>query len=365
MKKIKISTQNGYYPVIIGDSSIDQLLTFLVKNNMHHSLFLVIDENVAKYHLKVIQSVFSEYKGKISYTFLPSGERVKSFTELKKIHERLISYNFGRESTLIAIGGGVTGDTAGYAAATYMRGIHLVHIPTSLLAMIDSAIGGKTGINFKRRKNVIGAFYHPRLVIVDTIFLSSLPRIEFNSALGELAKYGLISTKEFFNFLSENIEKINSSGTKSTEKAIIESIKIKAGVVEQDEFERNGIRKILNLGHTFAHAIEAALGFRVKHGEAVTAGVVCALYLSNKLGVLTSKKLEKFLCLQKKISVPRIIKNVEDGKLIDAMYGDKKNREGKIMFVLISDVGKVIVDVPAEKEDIIFAINKMKEFYSL
>jgi len=365
MKKIRIKTHQGFSAVTIGNSYIDQLFTLLEKNNLHHSLFLVIDENVAHYHLGVIQSAFSQYKGKISYTLLSSGERVKSYTELIKIHERLTNYNFGRESTLIAIGGGVTGDTAGYAAAAYLRGIQLVHIPTTLLAMIDSAIGGKTGINFKGRKNVIGAFHQPRLVFVDTMFLSSLPQTEFNSALGELTKYGLISNQEFHHYLTENIEKINSSENRSIEKAIIESIKIKAGVVEQDEFEQRGLRKILNLGHTFAHAFESNLGFRIKHGEAVTAGIVCALFLSHKLGLLTSTKLEKLLSLPKKINVPRKIKSVEDGKIIKAMYSDKKNREDKIMFVLISDIGKIVVDVPVEKQNIIFAINKMKEFFAL
>ena len=365
MKKIRIQTQQGIYPVTIGDSYINQLLSFLEKYNLLTSLFLVIDKNVARYHLRTIQTAFSEFKGKISYTFLSPGERVKSYTELKKIHERLTQYNFGRESTLIAIGGGVTGDTAGYAASTYMRGIRLVHIPTTLLAMIDSAIGGKTGINFMGRKNIIGTFYQSRLVFVDTMFLSSLPQIEFNSALGELIKYGLISNKEFQTFLTESIDKISSSKNKSIEKAIVESIKIKAGVVERDEFEQSGLRKILNLGHTFAHAFESNLGFRLKHGEAVTAGIVCALFLSNKLGLLISKKLEKLLSLPEKINVPSIIKNVKEEKIIEAMYSDKKNRKDNIMFVLISDIGKIVVDVPAEKRNIIYAINKMKEFFSL
>jgi len=334
----------------------------LEKQNLINSLFIIIDENVARHHLQDIQSAFSKHKGKISYTLLPSGERVKSFTNLKKFHDRLLDYNFGRDTTLIAIGGGVTGDLAGYAAATYMRGLPLVHIPTTLLAMIDSAIGGKTGINFKGRKNIIGAFYQPRLVLIDTMFLSSLPQREFNSALGELLKYGLISNKEFHNYLTENIEKIKSSDKRTIQKAIIESIQIKAGVVEQDEFEQLGLRKILNFGHTFAHAIESTIGFRIKHGEAVTAGIVCALFLSNKLGLLTSKKLEKLLSLPKKITIPRIIKNVEEGKMIEAMHNDKKNKGDKIMFVLISDIGNIVIDVPAKKKDIVFAVNRMKDF---
>lgn len=365
MKKVNIKTQQGSYLVTIGESYLDQILKQLLNDNLLNSLFLVIDENVARHHLREIQSAFSKHRGKISYTLFPSGEKSKSYTEIKKIHERLLTYNFGRDTTLISIGGGVTGDTAGYAAATYMRGLQLVHIPTTLLSMIDSAIGGKTGINFKGRKNIIGAFYQPRLVIIDTMFLSSLPHREINSALGELLKYGLISDKEYYNFLKEKIESIKSSDIRTIQKAILESVKIKAGVVEQDEFERSALRKILNFGHTFAHAIEITLGFRIRHGEAVTAGIVCALFLSSKLGLLSSEKLQKLLYLPVKISIPRIIKKVEEEKVIEAMYADKKNREDKIMFVLISDIGKIVVDVPAENRNIVYAIKRMKDFFSV
>jgi 3-dehydroquinate synthase len=363
LKKVTVKSQQGSYPVYIGDSYFDKLHSLLEKDNLLNSLFLIIDENVARYHLPVIQSAFSESKGKISYTLLPSGERMKSYTQLKKIHERLLNYNFGRDTTLIAIGGGVTGDLAGYAAATYMRGLQLVHIPTTLLAMIDSAIGGKTGINFEGRKNIIGAFYQPCLVFVDTMFLSSLPKREFSSALGELVKYSLISNKEFYRFLVNNFEKIKSSDIRTIQKAILESVKIKAGVVEQDEFEQSGVRKILNFGHTFAHAIESNLGFRIKHGEAVNAGIVCALFLSNKLGLLASAKMDKLLGLPTKIAVLGAIKNVDEEKMIEVMYSDKKNRGDKIMFVLLSDIGKVVVDVPADKRDIVFAIRRMKDFF--
>ncbi|UCH64654.1 MAG: 3-dehydroquinate synthase [Ignavibacterium sp.] len=365
MKKVIVKSQQGSYPVTIGDSYLDKLQQQLEKSNLLSSLFLIIDENVANHHLSAIQSAVSGYKGKISYSLLPAGERTKSYTHLQKIHERLLNYNFGRDTTLIAIGGGVTGDLAGYAAASYMRGLPLVHIPTTLLAMIDSAIGGKTGINFKGKKNIIGAFYQPRLVFVDTMFLSSLPKREFNSALGELIKYGLISNKDFYAFLEDYFEKIKSSDRRTINKAIIESIKIKDGVVEKDEFEQSGVRKILNLGHTFAHAIESNLGFRIKHGEAVTAGIVCALFLSNKLGLLSSGKLDQFLSLPKKIGVPRIIKSVDEANMIEAMYSDKKNRGDKILFVLLSDIGKIVVDAPAEKWDIVFAIKRMKDFISV
>jgi 3-dehydroquinate synthetase len=226
--------------------------------------------------------------------------------------------------------------------------------------MIDSSIGGKTGINFNKKKNLIGAFYQPRLVFIDIMFLSTLPAREFNSALGELIKYGFISNEDFYNFLSNNLEKVKSRNDIVIERVIKESVSIKAGVIQQDEFEQRGIRKILNLGHTFAHAIESELDFRVKHGEAVTAGIICSLFLSNKLGLLETSKQKNLLRLPASVRVPSIIKKINNQNVFDAMCSDKKNKDNKIMFVLISGIGNMLVDVPANKRDIFYALDKMK-----
>lgn len=362
MRKIIINTEQASYPVIIGESNLSQVPAVLKKHKLFNNLFIVIDENVSKYHLSYIKSVFSKHDGRIIYEIFPSGEKYKSDTQIKKIYSALLNNKFSRDTTLIAIGGGVTGDIAGYAAATYMRGIQLVHIPTTLLAMIDSSIGGKTAINFNKRKNIIGVFYNPQLVFIDTMFLASLPGKEIDSALGELIKYGLLSNKEFYNFLIKNIVKIKSLNKKVISKTIAESIKIKAGVVSQDEFEKKGIRKILNLGHTFAHAIESELGFRIKHGEAVAAGIICALFLSTKVGLLSSSRINELLLLAGTIHFPRIIQKMNNQRIYKAMQSDKKNVNGKILFVIISDIGKIVVDVPASKNDILYSLNKMKDF---
>jgi len=227
--------------------------------------------------------------------------------------------------------------------------------------VIDSSIGGKTGINFNKKKNLIGAFYQPRLVFIDIMFLSTLPAREFNSALGELIKYGFISNEDFYNFLSNNLEKVKSRNDIVIERVIKESVSIKAGVIQQDEFEQRGIRKILNLGHTFAHAIESELGFRVKHGEAVTAGIICSLFLSNKLGLLETSKQKNLLRLSASVRVPSIIKKINNRNVFDAMRSDKKNKDDKKMFVLISGIGNLLVDVPANKREIFYALNKMKQ----
>ena len=363
MEKITVKTIRDTYPVLIGDSVFNRLPSLLEKQKLNNNVFVIIDENVAAYHLSNIKSYLSKPNNRTHYFEFPSGEKHKSEYQLKKIYSTLLKKNFGRDTTLIAIGGGVTGDIAGYAAATYMRGIPFINVPTTLLAMIDAAIGGKTGINFSKKKNLIGAFYQPQFVFIDTMFLSTLPSKEFNSALGELIKYGLISDKIFFNFLSENIERIKSKNKKTIKQAIVKCVNFKAGVVSQDEFEQKGIRKILNFGHTFAHAIESNLGFRINHGEAVVAGIVSALFLSNKIGFLTNANLTKMLTLPARIHLPRIIHKINNEKVFNAMQSDKKNRNEELMFVLISEIGRLIVDVPAKKRDIYFALDKMKVFF--
>lgn len=362
MKKIIVKASPNSYPVLICNSALNKLPENLDKQKLFNNLLIVIDENVARYYQTKIKSVFSNHSGKIRYYILPSGERTKSEEELKKIYNFLLKNNFGRDTVLIAIGGGVTGDLAGYAASTFMRGIQLVHVPTTFLAMIDSSIGGKTGINFSKKKNMIGTFYQPRLVFIDIMFLSTLPSREFNSALGELIKYGLISNKDFYTFLSDNLEKIKSLNDGVIKYTIKESVSIKARVVQQDEFEQRGIRKILNLGHTFAHAIESELGFKIKHGEAVTAGMICSLFLSNKIGLLDTSKQKNLLQLPTSVRLPANIKKINNQNVFDAMRSDKKNKDDKIMFVLISGIGSLLVDVPANKRDIFYALDKMSEF---
>jgi 3-dehydroquinate synthetase len=251
LKKIIVKTGAGSYPVLIGNSELNKLPDRLDKQKLLNNLLIVIDENVAHYYQSKIKSVFGNHLGKILYYILPSGEKTKSVKELEKIYNFLLKNNFGRDTVLIAVGGGVTGDLAGYAASTFMRGIQLVHVPTTLLAMIDSSIGGKTGINYKSKKNLIGAFYQPQLVFIDIMFLSTLPSREFNSALGELIKYGFIANRTFYNFLSDNLEKVKSMKDEVLEGVIKESVSIKAGVIQQDEFEKKRYKKNFKLRSHF------------------------------------------------------------------------------------------------------------------
>ena len=365
MKKIIVNTTYSKYPVLIGKSHFVSLPQILDKHNLLKNIYVVIDKNVARFHIREIETVLSNTDTKVHFKVLPSGERTKSDIVLKKIYQELLNKKYGRDTTLIAIGGGVIGDIAGYAAATYMRGINLVHVPTTFLAMIDSSIGGKTGLNFSGRKNIIGAFYQPELVFIDTEFLSTLPKREFSASLGELLKYGLISTKAFNNLIYSNIEKIKLLDSEIINRIIAECLTIKASVISRDEYERTGIRRVLNLGHTFAHAIESDLTFQIKHGEAVTAGIICSLFLSNIKGFLSDDKLKSILELANRIHLNRSIKELNNQHVYNNMFSDKKNVNGEVRFVLLADIGKILVDIMADRDEIFYALSKMRNNFSV
>ena len=302
MKKIKVTLKNNPYEILIGNKILSQLNRYIEYETKN--VLAVIDENVFKYFEDEIKNALLKISNQCKIYLLKSGERTKSYTELQKIHSYLLSNNFGRDSLIIAIGGGVTGDLVGFAASTFMRGVKLVHIPTTLLADVDSSIGGKTGINFNHKKNMIGTFYQPNLVFIDTELLKTLPDTEIKSGVGEVIKYAYLSDKKFFDYLLKNLEKIYENDSEVLNEVIFKSAAIKASVVSQDEKE-SGLRKILNLGHTFAHAFESELDFKVKHGEAVIAGIISSLYLSENLKLITKNELDAFLELAVKINLPK------------------------------------------------------------
>ena len=301
------------------------------------------------------------FSTKKDFYTLKKGELAKSHSELNKIYSALIEKKYGRDTLILAIGGGVTGDLAGYAASTYMRGIQLLHVPTTLLADVDSSIGGKTGINFNNRKNMIGTFYQPEAVLIDTDFIRTLPEGEFVSGLGEVIKYAFITTKNFYDFTFNNLDKILSRNFEVLNKIIYESVLFKSSVVAKDEKE-SGLRKILNFGHTFAHAYESDLNFKIKHGEAVIAGIISALYLSYIKGYLREKKLNEFLTNLSLIKLPTGLKKLNTENVLDFMRNDKKNRGNKIKFILLKNIGEIVSDVEADRREVIQSILLTKEF---
>ena len=360
MKKIDVKLKENSYPIFIGSGILTQLKGLLKKYKLNKNILFIIDEKVMELHNKSIVNEFYTYDGKINCYIVKEGEKSKSYIELNKIYSFLLKNNYGRDSLIIAVGGGVTGDLAGYAAATFMRGIQLIQVPTTLLAMVDSSIGGKTGINFENKKNMIGAFYQPKLVLIDTDFIKTLPEREITSGLGEIIKYTYMADQKFFKYMLHNLEKAYKNNSEVLAKFIYTSAAIKAAVVSQDEKE-SGLRKVLNLGHTFAHAFETTLKFKIKHGEAVAAGLISALYLSHKTGLISEMDLNFYLSLPLKIKLPALIKQPDIDSLFKIMLHDKKNREGKIKFVLVSGFGKIILDAEADKKAVAYAINEMKK----
>jgi 3-dehydroquinate synthase len=360
MKNVMVKTSQGSYSVLIGSNSFLRLQKEITRLKLFRNVFVIMDENVRKFHADKILNTLNDYFLKLEIYVLKSGETSKSHYELDKIYSELIKNKYSRDSLIIAIGGGVTGDISGYVASTYMRGVQLVHIPTTLLADVDSSIGGKTGINFYKMKNMIGSFYQPKMVLIDPDFLITLPDEEMLSGLGEVIKYSFITNQRFYDYTYNNIDNILLKRKSALEKIIYESVLFKASVVATDEKEA-GLRKILNFGHTYAHAFESELNFKIKHGEAVIAGIISALFLSNLKGYLKSELVKKFLIDIKRIRLSRILQNINAEKVLDIMQGDKKNRNNKIKFVLVKNIGEIVTEVEANKSEIAETIFLMKE----
>ena len=356
MKIIKVLKGKNKYEVYSGNGSFNLLPELIAKKGLYKNILFVIDKNVMKFHSGKIKSVMEKLPSKNNIYIMPSGENNKSKERYNSILTFLADNNYGRDSLVIAIGGGVTGDMAGFVASTYLRGVQLVHIPTTLLAAVDSSIGGKTGINFNNRKNIVGTFYQPDFVLTDTGFLTTLSGKEIISGTGEIIKYAFLSERDFYNDVNDSHNSIISLNSKTLDRIIPVCIKIKAEIVSEDERE-GGLRKILNLGHTFAHAYESYFDFGIKHGNAVAAGIISSLYLSYKKGIINKTSLNYFLNLPAKIDFD-LPGKLDGSEVINRMLSDKKNKDGRIKFILVKDIGEILIDVEADGEDILYSIKK-------
>ena len=340
--KLQVKTKDHKYSIIIGSNILKKLQSFLKKNFISFNQCLIIaDKNVPKFLIKKVINHLP--KKKVIYYF-DANEKNKSQKSINKILSILLEKNFNRNDCLISIGGGITGDITGFAASIFKRGLKFVNIPTTLLSQVDSSIGGKTGINTKHGKNLIGSFYQPNLVVSDIIFLKSLPKRELICGYGEILKHALISNKKFFSFLNKNSANILSLKSPLIEKTIFQSCLIKKKVVEADEKEI-GIRKILNLGHTFAHAFEATLGYskKLNHGEAVILGIKSAAkfsLLNNILNIKEFQRIENHLYqLNLPINIGKFFSKKDCPKILSFMKKDKKNNAQKINLVLLKKIG--------------------------
>ncbi|MFT4822649.1 MAG: 3-dehydroquinate synthase [Halioglobus sp.] len=338
------------YPVYIGRDlfSDSHLLASHVSGSQ---VVLVSNETVAPIYLDRVRGAL-ETTTLVSEVILPDGEQYKSLETLEKIFDQVMADRHDRGTTFIAVGGGVVGDITGFAAACYQRGVNFIQIPTTLLAQVDSSVGGKTAVNHPLGKNMIGAFYQPQAVLIDTDTLRTLPAREFAAGLAEVVKYGLISDEPFYRWLKGNMPKLLAREEAALAEAIERSCANKAKVVAADERE-GGVRAILNLGHTFAHAIENAQGYGVwLHGEAVAAGMVLALRLSCSRGLIQTSEVEDFIRLLRSMNLPVEAPNDMTSEVfLDLMGRDKKVVNGKLRLVLISAIGQAcIVDDATESE---------------
>ena len=354
--KLTIKTKSQEYPILIGSNLIPNLSKILKENSIKfENCLLIVDKNISKKFISKIKKSLN--KKKIFIFYFKANEINKNISYVNKILGFLLEKNFLRDDCIISVGGGITGDISSFAASLFKRGIKFINIPTTLLAQVDSSIGGKTGVNTKYGKNLIGSFYQPNLVISDTQFLQTLPRREVICGYGEILKHAIIKNKNFFDFLNKNIKKILHLSPEFINKAIYESCKIKMSIVEKDEKE-TGLRKILNFGHTFAHAYEASSGYskNLNHGEAVILGIRTVLNFSYKKNILKEKeyKLITNHIEKNKLILPlnNFFKLKDVNKILSFMTKDKKNNSSKISLVLIKKIGLPLFNQEYSKKNI-------------
>ena len=360
--KLQVKTVNQKYPIFIGNNILSKFKTILKDNLINYNQCLVIaDKNVPK---KLIDKILNSLsKKKIFLHYFNSSEKNKNQKSINNILSILLSKNFNRNDCIISVGGGITGDVSSFAASIFKRGLKFINIPTTLLSQVDSSIGGKTGINSKYGKNLIGSFYQPSLVISDIIFLKSLPKREVICGYGEILKHALISDKKFFSFLNINGSQILNLKSPLIEKAIFKSCFIKKKVVEADEKEIS-IRKILNFGHTFAHAYEATLGYskRLNHGEAVILGIKTAAKFSLSINILNIKEFNLIENHLNKLSLPNNINKFFSIKNLNTIFSfmkkDKKNNTNKVNLVLLKKIGTPIYKLEFDEKKIKFFLRK-------
>jgi 3-dehydroquinate synthase len=357
MKTLSVDLGDRSYPIFIGENLMldTSLLAPYVKGRQ---VMIVSNETVAPLYLEKAKALFADLD--VNEVILPDGEQYKDLDHLNLIFDALLENRHNRTTTLVALGGGVVGDMTGYAAASYQRGVDFIQIPTTLLSQVDSSVGGKTGVNHKLGKNMIGAFHQPNCVLIDVNSLQTLPTNELSAGMAEVIKYGLIHDLPFFDWLEVNMPKLLSKDTASLIYAIETSCECKAKIVALDERE-GGIRAILNLGHTFGHAIETDQGYGVwLHGEAVATGTVMAAVLSARLGWISESDVNRVIAIMAAANLPiDCPKGMSPDRFKQLMSVDKKVLDGKLRLVLLKSMGKAITTSDFELADLNATLEKL------
>lgn len=352
MITLNVDLGDRSYPIYIGEDLLTQpdLVAPFVKGTQ---VMLVTNTTIAPLYLAQCEQLFAGFE--VASVILPDGEQYKDLATMNLVFDELIKRKFDRRCTLVALGGGVIGDLTGFAAAAYQRGVNFIQIPTTLLAQVDSSVGGKTGVNHPQGKNMIGAFHQPQAVIIDIKTLNTLEDRQLSAGLAEVIKYGLIRDLEFYHWLEENLADLLNRDPAKLAYAIERSCQNKAEVVAADETEQ-GQRALLNLGHTFGHAIEAAMGYgNWLHGEAISAGMLQAAYMSMLLGDLAAEDVERIRRIFTHANLPVYPpKDMTNDKFLHFMAGDKKVQAGKLRLVLMKKIGEAYVsgEYPAESLDL-------------
>lgn len=358
--KTEIKHSGGSSKVWIFSSGLKNYLR-KEKNLRKRNAFIIIDSKVYLIHWKYINDSLAADFIKTGIYKIVANENNKSLNDVEKILIALTKSGADRDTLIISIGGGITGDIASFSASIYMRGIEYIHIPTTLLSMVDSSIGGKTGVNFYSLKNLIGTFYQPKAVFIDLSFLNSLPLREINSGVGEIIKYSFLSGDYDNDSFTKGLNLLLKKEYPGIQRMIYECIKIKSAVIETDEKEKLGLRKILNLGHTFAHGIESSSNFQIKHGEAVLFGIISSLFYSYRVKLISAEYL--YACLLQIKPYLGIIKNlsrlVQTRKVQKYVSLDKKNSKNRINLVLLAAQGKIVVDYPGKIDLILNSLDEM------
>ena len=319
---------------------------------------IVTDSNVFPLYGEQIEKLLEGKCREVSTYVIPAGETNKNLNEIQKIYEHLICHKLDRQDLLIALGGGVTGDMTGFAAATYLRGIRFVQVPTTLLAQVDSSIGGKTGVDFDQYKNMVGAFHQPSLVYMNIVSLKSLPEEQFACGMGEILKHGLIRDANYYEWVIGHMTQIQERDTETLFQMVEGSCRIKRAVVEADPTEK-GERALLNFGHTIGHAIEKLKNFELLHGQCVALGCVAAAYISWKRGYLTEDEFYEIRDMNVGFGLPITFDGLSSEEILEATKHDKKMTSGKIKYILLKEIGNAFIDMTVTDEEMMQAVNAM------
>ena len=354
---VNVELQERRYPILIGNGLLQDERSYPVKRG--ERVMIVTNPTVAQFYLDTVTFALKKRGCEVDHVLLPDGEKYKTLESLNLIFTALLQGNHGRDTTIIALGGGVIGDVAGFAAASYQRGVRLIQIPTTLLSQVDSSVGGKTAVNHELGKNMIGAFYQPSMVIIDTHTLGTLPKREVNAGLAEVIKYGAILDYEFFEWLEAHIDDLVALNNESLQHCIARCCQIKADVVARDETEK-GDRALLNLGHTFGHAIETHLGYgNWLHGEAVSTGMMMAAALSEQLGDISVADVSRLEKLLARANLPTLSPDsMQPEDYLPHMMRDKKVLAGKLRLVLLKSLGQAYIVTDTDKDLVLNAIKR-------